>query len=501
MDWNQYHDRVYGCWLGKNIGGTIGMPFEGNKDFHAVLPEPPSRVLPNDDLDLQLVWLDVLKHKGIKITSDDLAEAWLKNVIYPWDEYGVAIANLKAGLSPPATGYYNNWFHSGMGAAIRSELWACIFPAMPETAGWYAYQDACVDHRGEGVYGEIFFAALESAAFAADGLDSAIDAGLAFLPEGSAVFKVVELARGLYSRGKSLRECRDEILREFGHYNFTDCVQNIGFTVAGLLYGGGDFLKTIASAVNCGYDTDCTGATAGAVVGIMLGRDRIIAKGCKAGEEIIPGWGIKGIEPPPTLEELTGQAVTLGNLAAGETKLPSISRPFALPPVGEFEKPLSIPFDISASFTPEEAAGVEKEMLNGGDSGFKKAVFDSSHFDLGEYFGKSPSVIFLRTTIKLNEKKKIRFFPASTGSVKMWLNGNPVLENPGGMLFLPSPHRNENSMAEAELDEGEHDILLKVGRDGGENFQFAWIPADGENHLLVDVEYVVGADEKAEAFA
>jgi len=167
MDRKEYRDRIYGCWLGKNIGGTIGGPFEGNKDFLDLPARVPSEMLANDDLDLQLVWLDVLRKKGIKITSQDLAEGWLNNITYPFDEYVVAIANLKSGLRPPVTGYYDNWFRNGMGASIRSEIWACIAPGMPEAAGWYAWQDAQVDHWDEGVYGEVFLRRLKVVHFPA----------------------------------------------------------------------------------------------------------------------------------------------------------------------------------------------------------------------------------------------------------------------------------------------------------------------------------------------
>ncbi len=50
---------------------------------------------------------------------------------------------------------------------------------------------------------------------------------------------------------------------------FTDVAQNLAFTVLGWLAGGGDFGHSICIAVNCGKDTDCTGATLGALLGIL----------------------------------------------------------------------------------------------------------------------------------------------------------------------------------------------------------------------------------------
>jgi hypothetical protein len=61
MERELYFDKVYGCWLGKNIGGTIGAPLEGTKEFLNSALKIPKKTLPNDDLDLQLIWLHILE--------------------------------------------------------------------------------------------------------------------------------------------------------------------------------------------------------------------------------------------------------------------------------------------------------------------------------------------------------------------------------------------------------------------------------------------------------
>ena len=54
--------RIMGCWLGKAIGGTLGQSCEGAEgllDFDFYDPVP-SEMVPNDDLDLQVVFACVL---------------------------------------------------------------------------------------------------------------------------------------------------------------------------------------------------------------------------------------------------------------------------------------------------------------------------------------------------------------------------------------------------------------------------------------------------------
>jgi len=488
MKREEYLDKIYGCWLGKNVGGTIGVAYEGNTDFLSVPLNVPSEMVANDDLDLQLVWLDILRRKGTRITSEDLAEGWLNNITYACDEYGVAIANLKAGLRPPVTGYYNNWFRNGMGASIRSEIWACISAGRPEVAGWYALQDASVDHWNEGVYGEIFLATMESSAFYDGSLSSLINTALSFIPKSSSVHQVVEFTLSLYRQGKTLKETRETILRQFGHHNFTDCVQNIGFIIAGLLYGKGDFLKTIVSAVNCGYDTDCTGASVGAIMGIMKGRKRLLEEGYRAGEEVVVGCGIRDIDAPPTLKELTEWTADIGNKVTNGRDIPAIRRPFLMYEIPEFSPPFTFRFLVSEPFAQESVEQVERDMLNNTCRAFKKMAFNTMYFNLKNHAGKQGSAIFLKTVVVLPEKKKVNLFPVCTDGIKMWLDGKLVLSHHQHNNFLPAPHRPGSPLAEVDMEKGEHDLLLEVMCCGGAP-EFGWITADEKNHLVTDIKY------------
>ena len=107
MDEKTYRKKVLGCWLGKAVGGTLGAPIEGwDGPHHLEFYDPvPTTMVPNDDLDLQVVWaMTIAAQPKPVVNSQILAEAWLKNVGFPWDEYAVAIRNLKNGIRPPFHG-------------------------------------------------------------------------------------------------------------------------------------------------------------------------------------------------------------------------------------------------------------------------------------------------------------------------------------------------------------------------------------------------------------
>ena len=321
LSWHDYYDKVYACWLGKNCGGTLGTPLErayGQEEMFDVwwYPQLKEGGMPNDDLEIQLIWLKALKERGPDIRARDLAEYWLDCIQYNFDEYGLHKTNLRLGLLPPVSGYYNNWFKHCMGCPIRSEIWACIAPGRPDIAVRYAYEDAIVDHAGgESVYGEMFNAAVESAAFVIDDRDKLLEIGLSYIPEDSQTALAIRSAIEAYNKGMDWKEARNYVLHECYSPIAQYSPVNLGFQTIGWLYGE-NFGDAICKAVNCGYDTDCTGATLGSILGIMYGTKGIPKEWAAPLSDKITtnaSWGgITNLEVPENLDELTRQTCEMG---------------------------------------------------------------------------------------------------------------------------------------------------------------------------------------------
>lgn len=308
-----FRDRVYACFLGKNIGGTLGMPDEGNRSTHnyTFYTPVPTEPAANDDLDLQLLWLKALQERGPQLNANDLGAYWLQYVPVDWNEYGVSKMNMRSGFMPPTSGHIRNrrWRDSN-GAWIRSEIWACLAPGVPWLAARYAWQDACVDHgAGEGTWAEMFTAAVESAAFVESDTYKLIDIGLAYVPDNSAVEASIRAAIAAYERKLSLMEAREAVVQASASTGWFMAPQNVAFVVLGWLYGEGDFGRSICAAVNCGDDTDCTGATLGSILGIIKGTAGIPAAWRAPVGEGIENVAIGGFDPPRTITELTDQVV------------------------------------------------------------------------------------------------------------------------------------------------------------------------------------------------
>ena len=278
LSWEDYWDKVYGCWMGKNCGGTLGAPMEGRKEILDLdwYPRLEEGGIPNDDLEMQLIWLEAMEKEGFDLDAQKLAEYWLNHIFYNWDEYGLNKTNLKKGLRPPVSGAFNNWFKNSMGCPIRSEIWACLAPGCPNLAARYAYQDAIVDHAGgESVYGEMFFGALIAACFGADDLHEALERALAEIPEQCRLAAAVRECIGWCDEDSSWEQTWKRIMDKYGHYHPVHTINNALLCVMGLLHSGGDLREAICIAVMGGLDTDCNGATVGSVMGALLGASGV----------------------------------------------------------------------------------------------------------------------------------------------------------------------------------------------------------------------------------
>ncbi|MHB1485126.1 MAG: ADP-ribosylglycohydrolase family protein [Saccharofermentanales bacterium] len=352
MNLEDYRKKVYGCWMGKNIGGTFGAPFEWKRQINEATfytQELGGNPLPNDDLDLQLLWLIALEEKGIDINARILGEYWLAYITPHWAEYGFAKINMKSGIMPPLSGSENNSFQNSCGAFIRSEIWACIAPGAPKIAARYAFEDAIVDHGyGEGTNGEIFCATLESAAFLESDINKLIDIGLSYIPGDCGVANAIRCAISSYKEGKTWLEARDEMLSKYRGSSswFTtserdrklgfdkgiigwDVPANIGMLIIGLLYGEGDFEKSLCIAINCGEDTDCTGATIGSIFGLIHGIDAIpekwinpIGTSIKTACLNLGELGYFGSQIPDNLDNLTSRVETITKQVILKNNLP-----------------------------------------------------------------------------------------------------------------------------------------------------------------------------------
>ena len=463
-----YRDKVYGCWQGKGIGGTLGMPYEG-------VPHPlelrfyehtPTQPVPNDDLELQLVWLWYGEKYGAALRARHLAKAWAEHIGGGPDEYGVACWNIRRGFAPPVTGKHNNMFTDGMGAAIRAEIWACLFPGRPELAAHYAREDACVDHAGDGVWAEAFLAAAESTAFLQPDIRDVLNAGLSHIPDNCRVAQAVRAVMRLHADGVPLTDLRPRIMRAFGSHNFTNCVMNLSFLIAGLLYGEGDFGRTILTAVNFGMDTDCTGATAGAFMGILLGAAKIPEEWkAPLGDSVVVSDFLRPLPLPATLDEVTDRTLALAERFARETRDgPPYASTYAEPPAEDTSDGhrwllFRYPPDAETSSVPPEVTEAESHPDR-----HRGLALDAPgiHLDLSPHVAPPGSALFLVTRLTVPENVDGFLMVCADTGLTVWLDGKRIMEYHGRLRALPAFHRTEGGGAVPVTLEAHREYTLRV---------------------------------------
>lgn len=434
--------QIWACWLGKSIGGTLGLPAEGKMErLNFTFYDPvPTVAPPNDDLELQLVWLHLVENAGSSLTRSDFARAWLDHIHYMWDEYGRCRWNLRRGVPLPSIGTFENPFHAGMGSPIRSEIWACLFPGDPDSAASYAALDASLDHGTEGIAGEVFFAVLQSMAAAGESLTSAVVCALRYIPRDSETAQAVEFVLQNYRSETVEWDCWRELLVRHGSENFTHAPLNVALTLWALLHGEGNFEKSVLLAVNAGYDTDCTAATVGATLGLLLGPEGIPARWIDPiGESIFIGPGITGISAPQTLSELTDRLIALSGKLQPKAWDDSIWRPTPDVPLPGLPGTLWI--------TPLN--GSQLVPWANGELPFEVKQAGGAHWTW---------------QVGTNELREI--ICLARHGAKLFLDGKLMIECPAGLPYVPATHRSApGSRIRIRPGIGRHEVRLELSQD------------------------------------
>ena len=322
ISYDRYLDKIHGGWMGKCVGGALGTPYEGFKLWQRMAFDEafPEKVPPNDDLDLQVLWLGVLEERGTAIDARDLTDAWISRCWYPFNEYGNGRRNWRSGIAPPASGTFRNrFFDTGEGCPIRAEIWGYIFPGAPEEAARYAEMDGRLDHGPQSVGAEMMWAAMAADAFAEGDVRTLLERHMGHLPAGTTIATLAEAAIRAFDEGLTLSEARQRLLMLHGHPEACDARLNTAFAILGLLYGKGDLERTLLACLSCGYDTDCTLATAGALVGQIAGAARIDpALSKRIGDELVMGIAYR--RPEMTVSALARDTARIGCLFAKATE-------------------------------------------------------------------------------------------------------------------------------------------------------------------------------------
>lgn len=318
-----YLDKVYAGFLGMNVGIRLGAPVEPTlwtyDRIHKTYGDITDYVKPfktfaaDDDANGPYYFLRAMYDdaKDRDLTPNDVARAWLNYAregvgMFWWGGYGVSTEhtvyiNLKKGIPAPQCGSIaqnGQIVAEQIGGQIFIDTWGLITPCNPKKAADLGETAARVSHDGEGVLGARFFCAAISKAFETNVIEDIIAAGLAEIPSDSTYASVARAVLDFHKQHpEDFRACREMLEQEWGYDKYTGVchiIPNAGVCVLAMIYGQGDFNRTVEIATMCGWDTDCNAGNVGTVLGVACGVEGIADHYRKPINDSIVMSGISG---------------------------------------------------------------------------------------------------------------------------------------------------------------------------------------------------------------
>jgi ADP-ribosylglycohydrolase len=231
----------------------------------------------DDDIDYLILGLHLLEKHGRGLRPEQVGAAWLE--LFPLKQVytaeRAAYVNLVNGVPVARTASFRNPYREWIGAQIRADIFGLVNPGDPWAAARFAYQDATLSHTANGVYGEMWAAALVAAAFTAQDAADAIDQSVTVVPPRSRLYEAITSVINFHRDGMTWDQAVERIRADYGHYSWVHTINNAAAVVAALLWSEGDWMTAVGRVVMTGWDTDSNGATVGSVAAVLGGRDSL----------------------------------------------------------------------------------------------------------------------------------------------------------------------------------------------------------------------------------
>jgi ADP-ribosylglycohydrolase len=303
---DDYVERVYAGVLGKIIGVYLGRPIEGwsyeritrelgqiDTYVHERLGLP--LIVTDDDISGTFTFLRALPDYGNsrELTPAQIGQTWLNYIIEGrtilwWGGLGnstehTAYLRLKSGIPAPRSGSQvlnGKLVAEQIGAQIFIDGWAMAAPGDPELAADLARRAASVSHDGEAIYAAQVLAAMEALAFVEPDIQALLDCGVSFIPRDAVIYRLIADVREWHASVGDWRATRERLAARYGYDTYGgNChvVPNHGLIILSLLYGRGDFQRSLMIVNTAGWDTDCNSGNVGCLLGIKNGLTGIEA--------------------------------------------------------------------------------------------------------------------------------------------------------------------------------------------------------------------------------
>jgi hypothetical protein len=286
-------DKIRGGWAGQMIGVSYGAPTEfrsKGKILEGTLSWNPDRVensIHQDDLYVEMTFAAVMDRLGLDATTAQYGEAFGKSRYSLWHANAGARRNLSRGIAAPASGHPRYNLHANdIDFQIEADFIGLMCPGLPRVSNRFCDRIGRVMNYGDGVYGGMFVCGMYSAAFFENDPRKIVEAGLACIPRQSEYGLLIrdlldwsaqspgdwrQVWQKVQDKWDKNDPCPDGALQDFN----IDAKLNGAYIAFGLLFGDGDFLRTMEVSTRCGQDSDCNPSSAAGVLGVVYGYAKI----------------------------------------------------------------------------------------------------------------------------------------------------------------------------------------------------------------------------------
>lgn len=307
-------DKIKGGWAGQTIGVTFGGPYEFRfngtfiGDYQTLMwrnDQVKDNMINNaglyDDLYMDLTFVDVFEKYGLDAPVDSFANAFAHAGYMLWHANQAGRYNILHGIKAPQSGYWKNNPHADcIDYQIESDFAGLMSPAMPNTASAISDKIGHIMNYGDGWYGGVFVGAMYTLAFTSSNINYIVNEALKTIPAQSEFYQCIydvinwhkqypgDWKQTWFQVQKKWANdvgCPEGIFKPFN----IDAKVNAAYVVIGLLYGDGDFTKSLEITTRCGQDADCNPSTVGGILGALYGYEKIPAywkQGLKDAEDI-----------------------------------------------------------------------------------------------------------------------------------------------------------------------------------------------------------------------
>lgn len=309
---SRLREAVEGYWIGQLAGNYLGLPFENlyidkplpmlvdryytfkdveplglmmnlddRRAYLPILAHALGGAWSDDDSDIEFVYLHAVEEHGLDLDYAQLTEAWKKHINrFIWGANRTARDLMDAGFVAPATGAKENnpeWYR--ISSQLTTEIWGVFYPGMTARGGQQAQKAGSISTGDWATHPDLFFGTIFSAAYFESDVRVLVELGRRALPEDSPFREGIDDLIRWRAEYSDWHEARARLhekyyaqVRDFVvPYPVGGSIINGLCAVLALLYGEGDWMKTVSISISAGYDCDNQAATCGALMGIIHG--------------------------------------------------------------------------------------------------------------------------------------------------------------------------------------------------------------------------------------